>query len=209
MDQRPYNSQSNFMKNMKYSNLFAFIAIMLLFTTCSFWGIPQTVLGEKIQPRTGYDEDTEHYPNPFNAISRAVQYTDTDIIMTSEEITSMFDTITENLLKQKEHNIAELEELHVKKLLGENTYYENLQNLVDKYYQHLMEKNNLAIDKKELEDRLKRINEQLYAEHVKLAETQAKQIETVNAKVSSGTNTLNHEKQLLSEQYEKSKKMIK
>lgn len=210
MDQRPYqfHSQSNFMKGIRYSNLFAFIAIMFLFTSCSFWGIPQKVLGEEINP---INKPPHNDINPFNAFHRmaSTQYTDTDIIMTNEEIQSVYNTITEDLEKRRVSNIEELTELHNRKLAIEEAYYDNLKKLIDKYYHHLMEKNNLAIDKQELEAKLKQINDQLYSEHVKLAETHAKQTEAINTKVSSSTNELNREKKLLNDQYEQSKKLIK
>ena len=138
--------QSGFMRGVKYSNLFAFLAVIFLFTSCSFWGIPQKVLGEEIPPNNG-NGNTNSY-NPLHAMQRVVstQFTDTDIIMTTAEIKSIYDTITEDLEKRKVHNLEELQELHLKKLATEETYYENLQKIIDSYYFHLIEKNSLAID---------------------------------------------------------------
>ena len=142
MDQRSH--QSSFMRGVKYSNLFAFLAVIFLFTSCSFWGIPQKVLGEEIP--SGNNNGNVNGYNPLHAMQRVVstQFTDTDIIMTTDEIKSIYDTITEDLERRKVHNIEELQELHLKKLATEETYYENLQKVIDSYYFHLIEKNNLA-----------------------------------------------------------------
>lgn len=197
---------TNFINNMKYNNLFAFFVIILLFTSYSFLEYPLKVSGEVIHKNPNISPDIKV---PIINFAVGTQFADTDIIMTDDEIQLMYDVITADILKKKIHNLEELEELHTKKILAEEKYYENLQHNVDSYYKYLKEKNRLSIEKKELEEQLKKLNENLYTRHIKLAETLSQQNEDINTKAELSKNMLDYEKKLISDQHSESKKLIR
>lgn len=146
--------------------------------------------------------------DPVISVSVHTQYEDTETLSSLEEIEKLHETTVLELEQSRSSSINKLNDLHIKKLSYEEQYYDTFQKQVDQHYELLKDKFLLMKEKKELEERLAGVTDNLHIKNNKLHESSKKQQSIVTTKISSNKNNAQLEKLIMSEQHETVKKLI-
>lgn len=136
------------------------------------------------------------------------QYEDVQMSSSLEEIQKVYEIISTELQNNKLDNLEQLNNLHEKKILLEEQYYESIQKQIDEHYGLLKDKYVLMEEKKELEKKLKHVNDNIDTKNNKLYESIKLQKNTIESKAYNNKNLVEHEKLVMDQQNELTKKLI-
>lgn len=233
MDRNIYfNQRQNYQYNKpNYSGCILFLGFIciLMFIMSSFSGVSALQKHVDIHTSGFYDPFENKVPNsnaytntetiinnsvgtetnkPPEVINRFAQYDDIDILTSIEDIEISYQNMVNDLDNNMLSSITQLKELHEKKLLTEEEYFAEVRKQLEKHYELLKERYVLAVEKKELEEKLRSVNENLYNKNNKLHESVKKQQQTLDNKINVNKGFVDKEKQIMDEQYNRIKKLV-